>query len=263
MQRPPSLGLEGCELGRPVAFDAGVEVVSAAAVPRAFPTRVSEGLGICLKWGAKHDVMAEGRSLVYPADALCVRTPGCIWSSDAASVAFVSIDVATELLPGEVGPPAMRFRALEDRPGFARLVRDLAAEDALRREEALTELVLIALSGTLNPRMEPTRTERVVLRAQERLRSSLDENLTLAAVADELATNKFVLLRAFRKLTGTTPYRYRTLVRIAHAKELLARGASPAEVSAVLGFSDQAHLSRSFKRTYGVTPRAYGRIARH
>ena len=99
--------------------------------------------------------------------------------------------------------------------------------------------------------------ERSVQRAQARLRASLGETLTLAEVAAEIGTNKFVLLRAFRRVTGTTPYRYRTLVRIARAKELLARGASPVEVGALLGFADQAHLSRSFKRTYGVTPRAY------
>lgn len=252
----PSLGLAGCELDRPAAFDAGVEVVTASVVPRAFPTRVSSGLGICLKWGANHEVMAEGRSLVYPADALCIRTPGCVWSSDAAAVGFVSIDVAPELLPREVGPSAMWFRMLEDRNELVQLARALGSDDALRRDEALTELVLLALEDATLPRAV-TAIERIVHRARARLRASLGESMTLASVASEIGTNKFVLLRAFRRVTGTTPYRYRTLVRVARAKELLARGASPIEVSMLLGFADQAHLSRSFKRTYGVTPRAY------
>jgi AraC-like DNA-binding protein len=37
----------------------------------------------------------------------------------------------------------------------------------------------------------------------------------------------------------------------------LADGLSPAETAAALGFADQSHLGRWFRRAYGLTPAAY------
>jgi AraC-like DNA-binding protein len=41
------------------------------------------------------------------------------------------------------------------------------------------------------------------------------------------------------------------------ARRLLAQGSSPARAAAEAGFADQAHLTRWFRRYYGVTPGAY------
>lgn len=38
-------------------------------------------------------------------------------------------------------------------------------------------------------------------------------------------------------------------------------GQPPAAVAAVVGFADQAHLTRWFRRTYGITPAAYQRAS--
>ena len=51
---------------------------------------------------------------------------------------------------------------------------------------------------------------------------------------------------------GATP-----AARSCRARHLLAAGASPAQVSTAVGFADQAHLTRWFKRVTGVTPAAY------
>ena len=41
------------------------------------------------------------------------------------------------------------------------------------------------------------------------------------------------------------------------ARGLLSEGVSPALAAAEAGFADQAHLTRWFRRYYGVTPGAY------
>ena len=41
------------------------------------------------------------------------------------------------------------------------------------------------------------------------------------------------------------------------ALEDLGAGLSPAEAAAEVGFADQAHLTRWFRRCYAVTPGAY------
>jgi AraC-like DNA-binding protein len=48
---------------------------------------------------------------------------------------------------------------------------------------------------------------------------------------------------------------------VRRARELLRQGQSPGQVAATLGFSDQHHLTREFKRRVGLTPGRYAASA--
>lgn len=55
---------------------------------------------------------------------------------------------------------------------------------------------------------------------------------------------------------GVTPHQYILQRRIEKAKYLLQQGKlSIAEVAATVGFCDQSHFTRYFKRIVGVTPK--------
>jgi AraC-like DNA-binding protein len=56
-----------------------------------------------------------------------------------------------------------------------------------------------------------------------------------------------------------TPYLLRQ--RLERARAWLARGADIVEVAHSLGFADQPHLTRAFKRVFGLSPAAYRRLA--
>ena len=63
----------------------------------------------------------------------------------------------------------------------------------------------------------------------------------------------------FRQLTGHTPHQYLLLVRLNHARRLIAQRNPPltlAEIAATTGFCDQAHLNRHFRRFFGTTLRS-------
>jgi AraC-like DNA-binding protein len=45
-------------------------------------------------------------------------------------------------------------------------------------------------------------------------------------------------------------------VRVHRARDLILRGVALAETAAAVGFADQAHMSRAFRRTLGYTPGA-------
>ena len=47
--------------------------------------------------------------------------------------------------------------------------------------------------------------------------------------------------------------------RLAEAKRQLSHGQPPAQVAAAVGLTDQAHLTRTFARRYGITPARYQR----
>lgn len=251
------IGLEGCVVSRPAGFGDAVEIVRASAVARVFPTRVSESLGVCLKLGAEHAVSSNGQALRYPADALCVREPGCVWGCEPAPVGFLSIDIGSAALPDDMGRRAMRFmpRGLD----LLAVARRLEASDVLLREQTLAELVVALVEGGAVDGCRSLAQDAPVRRACERLAEALDQPLPLDQLAREVGVNKFVLIRRFRAQIGSTPHRYRMLLRVERARALLARGVEMVEVANALGFADQAHLSRAFKEVVGIAPGAYVR----
>ncbi|MET8630010.1 helix-turn-helix domain-containing protein [Kitasatospora sp. NPDC004669] len=56
---------------------------------------------------------------------------------------------------------------------------------------------------------------------------------------------------------GFTPSDHQRDLRLRRARALLAEGTAPSTAAVEAGFADQAHLTRWFTRTYGVTPAAY------
>jgi AraC-like DNA-binding protein len=73
----------------------------------------------------------------------------------------------------------------------------------------------------------------------------------LAAVAG-LSISRFAV--RFSAETGVSPQQHVRLVRVRHAQHLLRRGLPPSIVATEVGFFDQSHLCRHFKRVLGRTP---------
>ncbi|PIE48306.1 MAG: hypothetical protein CSA42_00020 [Gammaproteobacteria bacterium] len=67
------------------------------------------------------------------------------------------------------------------------------------------------------------------------------------------------LLRLFRQYLHISPHQYCLNRRIQQARTLLKRGASLDDTAYELGFADQAHFQRTFKRYAAVTPLQYQR----
>ncbi len=100
---------------------------------------------------------------------------------------------------------------------------------------------------------------RSVQRAREFLHAHFAEDIGLDALARAAGTDRFRLARAFKCVTGLPPHAYLVQLRLNRARQLLARGLSPVSVAAAVGFADQSHLGRWFRRAYGLTPARYRR----
>lgn len=85
----------------------------------------------------------------------------------------------------------------------------------------------------------------------------LDADLSLAELARVANVSPYYFARSFKQATGQPPHQYVIAQRIAAAQRLLAQGSSVGEVAAQVGFADQSHLTRQFKRLVGTTPRAF------
>jgi AraC-like DNA-binding protein len=91
------------------------------------------------------------------------------------------------------------------------------------------------------------------------LDARLPEAMTLAEAADALGAHPAYLVRSFGARFGLPPHRYLTGRRVDRARRLLLDGAPAAEVAVTAGFTDQAHLTRHFKRYLGTTPARYSK----
>ncbi|WP_300532514.1 AraC family transcriptional regulator [Maricaulis sp.] len=144
---------------------------------------------------------------------------------------------------------------------IAELVQDLSTPLApLHWQTALAELAetLCALdAGEAEPR---TPDKVSVLAARDFIDAHLIEPIQMEDLETATGVSRWQLSRDFRALLGTSPYRYATLRRLDRAKACIFSGLSLAETAYACGFSDQAHLTRQFKATLGVTPRAWSKL---
>ncbi|MBL8621555.1 MAG: helix-turn-helix domain-containing protein [Myxococcales bacterium] len=82
--------------------------------------------------------------------------------------------------------------------------------------------------------------------------------LDVPRLARQAGLSVRTLHRRCAATVGTTPAKLIERLRVEHARALLAAGPRPAkQVAAASGFADGAQLARAFRRTLGVTPRAY------
>jgi AraC family transcriptional regulator len=91
------------------------------------------------------------------------------------------------------------------------------------------------------------------------IREHLHAALTLRDLAAAAHLSPYHFARRFKESTGLSPHRYVIARRIERAKQLL-RGdeeLSLAQVAARVGFWDQGHFTRHFKRLVGVTPKRF------
>ncbi|WP_171965991.1 AraC family transcriptional regulator [Cronobacter sakazakii] len=104
------------------------------------------------------------------------------------------------------------------------------------------------------------RDAQMAQRARDYLYAHLGENIGLAELAQALGTDRFTLSRTFKHAFGMAPHAWLVQLRLARARAMLARGMTPVDVAAALGFADQSHLGRWFQRAYRLSPAHYRKL---
>lgn len=94
----------------------------------------------------------------------------------------------------------------------------------------------------------------------QQVREYINEHLHQDVKLNELAAiaqmSPYHFLRLFKQSMGVTPHQYILQCRIEKAKYLLQHSElSIADIAIRVGFCDQSHLTRYFKRIVGVTPK--------
>jgi AraC-like DNA-binding protein len=274
-RRPANEKQDDARLWRVAAFG-GMELLRARFAGFSFTPHAHDeymivvtegGIGLPRFWGAEQPVSPGDLFVLGPGE---VHAGGparaSVWRYRSFYVpAALMRRVGWELTGNDRESPRFVEEVICDPTTAARLRQTHAALEepvsALESESRLLE----ALAGLMtrhgaHPVAEANAMgpeHRSVRRAKDYLEALPGENVSLEALAREAGIGPFHLCRVFRRETGLSPHAYQIHVRMRLAKSLLMRGTPISRVAAEAGFADQAHLTRHFKRMFGVTPGQY------
>jgi AraC family transcriptional regulator len=120
------------------------------------------------------------------------------------------------------------------------------------------ESVLLELIATFERKDLPERSATPpgwVREARDFVREHSDENQSLEAIAAVTRRHPAHLAKEFRRHFGMSIGDYRRQLRLQAAEAmLLRRNLDLSDIALACGFANQAHLCRSFKAAYGITP---------
>ena len=129
----------------------------------------------------------------------------------------------------------------------------------VRRENGALERV--QAGSVLVGQSDRKKRDRLVARALELLQSAPEKRWTVERLARAVGLSRAAFARRFAQVTGTTPLRQLTELRLALAASLLTHeeDIALAELAARVGYASEFALSRAFKRRYGVAPGVFRR----
>jgi AraC-like DNA-binding protein len=148
-----------------------------------------------------------------------------------------------------------------DDPQLVRRLRMLHRSLMDPERELESESTLAVVGSRLRAHLgerQPAPVERPDREVASELRDLLDEHaferLTLADAGRTLHVSPAHLVRTFSATFGIAPHRYVLGRRIDAARGRLLDGEPIARVATGVGFHDQSHLTRHFRRHVGTTP---------
>ncbi|MFF0432989.1 helix-turn-helix transcriptional regulator [Streptomyces sp. NPDC004327] len=170
--------------------------------------------------------------------------PSLLERTPAARTVYVDarVDLAHRRLVAAAGSGDVEYALTEE---LLRLVTAASGETAGARET--------------RPRAAADRA--LAAAAREAILEGAVESAELVGLAALLKVSPYRLSRVFSRQMGVSLTRYRNRVRVTRAMEGIAEGATGlAELATRLGFSDQAHLTRTVREHVGHTPTALRRL---
>ena len=153
--------------------------------------------------------------------------------------------------------PTLHHIAMAFRAG----VQSGAALDRMYGEGLSTALAAHLLreygAAVLEPKRQHGGLPRAKLvRAVEYIQDQLSADLTVSGIAQAVGMSPDYFTRLFKESNGQSPHQYVIEARVRKAKELLTTGKfTISEAAYHVGFVDQSHLTRHFKRVFGLPPK--------
>lgn len=126
--------------------------------------------------------------------------------------------------------------------------------DELSRTDIVATVadLLAATAGDARPASSLPMSRLRLVRARIAARPA--EPCSMTELERLAGLDRWSLARQFRLAFGTSPSRFRTMRQLDVVRGMIQSGAGLADAALAAGFADQSHMSRQFKRAYGLTP---------
>jgi AraC-like DNA-binding protein len=182
---------------------------------------------------------------------------------DAAVVTSVVVESGTVQVRGAAGTKAIDVSPVDADllDATVRLVRLIENPPQYRMLAPLIirEIVYRLLTGAQGNRLlhlaQFGGQEHRVVRAVEKLRKSFDKPLRIEAIAREMGMSLSGFHSHFKAVTAMSPLQYQKELRLQEARRLmLSENLDAGEAGFRVGYEDQSHFSRDYKRHFGEPP---------
>jgi len=237
-----------------VRADMSYDIVRQAPGPR-------RGLSLVRTWGGEGSVQLQSHDIfdLVPSSLLvvedpqirrwrCCREPWCFW--------WFGFTVN--------GPPILPLHHVMNVPAHDDEHRDLKTIfDSLRRVASAQRCFASAAFGMLMSKWRVHwegvqhigRHEQKVQHIIEQMRDRLDRKWPVGEMAGKAGMSERLFRDVFERVTGQSPKRFHTNLRLATAAELLGLGIyNVSEIAERLGYSSPYHFSKAFRRRFGTPP---------
>jgi len=256
-----------------------VELFRARSINYTYARHMHEAFSIGVIEAGVGGTVYKGAIHLSPPGSLVLMNPGDVHTGFSASrvplsyrMLYVDPDLMHRLVSDIAAKGTLHFKQLVIRNSpFARQIRnfhsatelsEIALELEVLLEDALKAIITVH-GNLLTPNHKGRNEHRAIRQIKMYLQENYSQNITLEQLAVLSDLNRSYLVRVFRDEVGLPPYAYLTQVRVERAKRLLIEGHPLSQVAVAVGFADQSHLTRFFKRIVGVTPGRYSESQHH
>lgn len=98
----------------------------------------------------------------------------------------------------------------------------------------------------------------IIDKVKNAVRESLNEDVSVAEIADRIGISRYYMCHIFKKTTGITVTDYKNELKITKAKEMLLRtDAKIADIAYACGFGSSSYFSKMFLESEHVSPSQY------
>lgn len=152
-----------------------------------------------------------------------------------------------------------------------RRLQDLADSLIEERERKLfgwelnAKALLTRILVELNRRMQeapvgfeiPDESSGIIADVLRYINENFNDDISLDSLSEQFFVSKYHLSREFKRLVGTSVYRYVIQKRLIMAKQKMLSGLNPTDVYCNCGFGDYANFYRAFRAEYGISPKEF------
>ena len=211
----------------------------------------------------RDNALRNANELVFtPAD----RPHSNIFQARGGHCLIIELHPAVIARAVECGPLPANLTSFRGRPAWlaSRLYHEFRAADAV--SPLIVEGVILEIFAEICRHTSRTRTftaPRKIRQARDFLDAAFAQPFSLADVAQAVDLHPVYLARIFRQTYGSSVGEYLRRRRVDFVCSQLSGSDKPlAQIALDAGFCDQGHLSKTFRKLTGLTPRQF-RATRH